>query len=49
MMKRVEMTTFILVKDTMDGNFESGFKQIGMADGATGLSWDDGSTFFEEN
>lgn len=49
MMKRVEMTTFILVKDTMDGKFESGFKQIGMADGATGLSWDDGSTFFEEN
>jgi basic membrane protein A len=29
--------------------FEGGFQQISMADGATGLSWDEGSTDFEDN
>jgi len=49
MLKRVDVTTFLLVKNTMEGAFQGGFAQIGMADGATGLSWDEGSTFFEEN
>ncbi len=49
MLKRVDTTTFLLVKNTMEGNFRGGFQQIGMADGATGLSWDEGSTYFEEN
>lgn len=49
MMKKVDVSTFLLVKNTMEGNFKGGFQQINMADGATGLSWDEGSTDFEEN
>jgi basic membrane protein A len=49
MMKRVDTGTFLLVKNTLEGNFKGGFQQISMADGATGLSWDEGSTDFEEN
>ena len=49
MLKRVDTSTFLLVKNTMEGNFVGGFRQIGMADGATGLSWDEGSTDFEDN
>jgi basic membrane protein A and related proteins len=49
MMKRVDVSTFLLVKNTMEGNFKGGFQQIGMADGATGLSWDEGSTTFADN
>lgn len=49
MIKKVDVSTFLLVKNTMEGNFEGGFQQISMAEGATGLSWDEGSTFFEEN
>lgn len=49
MLKRVDTSTFLLVKDALEGNFQGGFKQISIADGATGLSWDEGSTDFEEN
>jgi basic membrane protein A len=49
MMKKVDVSTFLLVKNTMEGNFKGGFQQISMAEGATGLSWDEGSTYFEEN
>jgi basic membrane protein A len=49
MIKKVDVSTFLLVKNTMEGNFKGGFQQISMAEGATGLSWDEGSTFFEEN
>jgi basic membrane protein A and related proteins len=49
MMKRVDTSTYLLIKNTMEGNFTPGFSVIGMADGATGLSWDEGSTTFEEN
>lgn len=49
MMKRVDTSTFLLAKNTLEGNFKGGFQQISMADGATGLSWDEGSTVFEEN
>ena len=48
MMKRVDTSTFLLVKNTLESNFKGGFQQISMADGATGLSWDEGSTVFEE-
>jgi basic membrane protein A len=49
MLKRVDTSTFLLVKDALEGNFQGGFKQISMAEGATGLSWDEGSTDFEDN
>lgn len=48
-MKRVDMTTFNLIADALAGDFTSGFVAAGMADGVTGLSWDDGSTVFAEN
>ncbi len=48
MMKRVDTSTFLLVKNTREGKFKGGFQQISMVDGATGLSWDEGSTVFEE-
>lgn len=47
-MKRVDVSTFLLVKNTMEGKFKGGFQQISMADGATSLSWDEGSRDFEE-
>jgi basic membrane protein A len=49
MMKRVDTSTFLLVKNTLEGTFQGGFQQISMIDGATALSWDEGSTYFEEN
>lgn len=49
MLKRVDVSTYLLVKNTMEGNFQGGFSQINMSDGATGLSWDEGSTEFEDN
>jgi len=49
MLKRVDTSTFLLVRETMNGNFQGGFQQISMADGATGLSWDEGSTEFADN
>jgi basic membrane protein A len=45
-MKRVDTSTFLLVKNALENKFKSGFSQIGMKDGATGLSWDEGSTTF---
>ncbi|GLJ62762.1 BMP family ABC transporter substrate-binding protein [Microbacterium barkeri] len=48
-MKRVDMTTFNLIKSAMDGEFQSGFVAAGMADGVSGLSWDDESTVFADN
>jgi basic membrane protein A len=48
MLKKVDTSTFLLVKNTMEGNFKGGFSQINMADGATGLSWDEGSTDFQD-
>ena len=49
MLKRVDVSTFLLVKNTMEGNFVGGFQQISMQEGATGLSWDEGSTDFADN
>lgn len=47
-MKRVDTSTYLLVKNALEGNFKGGFSQIGMKDGATGLSWDEGSTTFAD-
>jgi basic membrane protein A len=49
MLKKVDVSTYLLVKNTLEGNFQGGFAQVNMADGATGLSWDEGSTEFEDN
>jgi basic membrane protein A len=48
MIKRVDMTTFLSMQSVVDGTYAGGFKRLGMADGAAGLSWDEGSTTFEE-
>jgi basic membrane protein A len=48
MMKRVDTSVYLLVKNAMEGNFKSGFSVIGMKEGATGLSWDEGSTTFAD-
>ncbi|MEJ1154792.1 BMP family ABC transporter substrate-binding protein [Microbacterium marmarense] len=47
-MKRVDMTTYNLVDAALNGDFTAGFVAAGMADGVTGLSWDDGSTVFAD-
>ncbi len=48
MIKRVDVTTYLLIESVVNGTFEGGFTRLGMADGAAGLSWDEGSTTFEE-
>lgn len=48
MLKRVDVTTFTLIEWAKDGTFQGGFNELGMADGAAGISWDEGSTTFEE-
>lgn len=46
-MKRVDTSTFLLIKSALENTFKGGvFSTIGMKDGATGLSWDEGSTTF---
>lgn len=47
-MKRVDQTTFNLIEAALNDQFESGFVQAGFSDGVTGLSWDEGSTVFED-
>jgi basic membrane protein A len=47
-MKRVDQTTFNLIEAAQAGKFESGFVAAGLADGVSGLSWDDGSTVFAD-
>lgn len=48
MIKRVDITTFLPIEMVVEGTFEGGFMELGMADGAAGLSWDQGSTTFRE-
>lgn len=48
MIKRVDITTFMPIEMVLDGTFQGGFMEIGMADGAAGLSWDEGSTTFRD-
>jgi basic membrane protein A len=45
-LKRVDVTTYLLIKNTLEGKFKGGFQQISMSQGATSLSWDDGSAEF---
>jgi basic membrane protein A len=49
MIKRTDITTFKLIESVVDGTYVGGFSQLGMADGAAGLSWDEGSTYFADN
>ena len=48
MLKRVDVTTYLLIESALDGTFVGGFNALGMADGAAGISWDEGSTTFAE-
>ncbi len=48
MMKRVDSTTYLLVKNAQEGKFTPGFNTVGMKDGAIALSWDEGSTTFAD-
>jgi basic membrane protein A len=47
-LKRVDTTTYLLVEQALNGEFQGGFSELGMAEGATGLSWEAGSTTFAE-
>ncbi len=49
MLKRVDVTTYKLIESALKGEFKGGFSALGMADGAAGLSWDEGSTTFADN
>jgi basic membrane protein A len=49
MIKRVDITTFKSIEMVVNGTYEGGFLELGMADGAAGLSWDEGSTTFRDN
>jgi basic membrane protein A len=49
MIKRVDITTFESIQMLVDGTYAGGFHLLGLADGAAGLSWDEGSTTFEDN
>ncbi len=48
MIKRVDITTYLIAESVVNGTYEGGFQALGLADGAAGLSWDIGSTTFEE-
>jgi basic membrane protein A len=48
MLKKVEATTFDPIKLVVDGEFAGGFQRRGMKEGFAGLSWDEGSTTFED-
>jgi basic membrane protein A len=48
MIKRVDITTFLPIEMVVEDTFTGGFQELGMADGAAGLSWDEGSTTFRE-
>ncbi len=47
--KRVDNSTYDLIKSYVDGTFEGGFKTLDIEDGATGISWDIGYTTFKDN
>ena len=48
MLKRVDITTYTLIEWAVNDTFQGGFNQLGMADGAAGISWDEGSDTFEK-
>jgi basic membrane protein A and related proteins len=47
-LKKVESTTFDPIKLVVDGTFKGGFQRRGLKEGFAGLSWDEGSTTFED-
>jgi basic membrane protein A len=47
-LKKVESTTFDPIKLVVDGQFAGGFQRRGLKEGFAGLSWDEGSTTFED-
>jgi len=49
MMKHVDSNVFAIIKAAKEGDFKPGVTLVGLAEGATGLSWDEGSTVFEDN
>ena len=48
MIKRVDIATYTLIEWALNDTFQGGFNQLGMADGAAGISWDEGSTTFKD-
>ena len=48
MLKRVDVTTYKLIESALNDEFVGGFSALGLADGASGLSWDEGSTTFAD-
>lgn len=48
MIKRVDVTTYLIAESVAEGTYDGGFQTLGMADGAAGLSWDEGSTTFAD-
>jgi basic membrane protein A len=48
MMKHVDASVFEMISAAQSGDFTSGVKLVGLAEGATGLSWDEGSTTFAD-
>lgn len=49
MMKHVDTNVYAIIKAAKEGKFVPGTTGVGLADGSTGLSWDEGSTVFEDN
>jgi basic membrane protein A len=47
-LKKVESTTYDPIKLVVDGKFTGGFQRRGLKEGFAGLSWDEGSTTFED-
>jgi basic membrane protein A len=47
-LKKVESTTFDPIQMLVDGSFQGGFQRRGLKEGFAGLSWDEGSTTFEQ-
>jgi basic membrane protein A len=48
MMKHVDADVVKMIDAAMSGDFSGGVTLVGLAEGATGLSWDEGSTVFED-
>lgn len=48
MMKHVDADVLKMIDAAKSGEFSGGVTLVGLAEGATGLSWDEGSTVFED-
>jgi basic membrane protein A len=47
--KRVDNLVYDFAESAVEGTFESGYQVAGLSVGGVGLSWDIGSTYFEDN